>query len=137
MTPRNPWRRSRRRELTTLAWLTVSITISFALLCIGIAHSAPQTPQQDGKFLFALGEAGFGYESATPVIVAGHTVCELLDAGESVDQAVQTLMGNTNLTRPWALKFIAISVANFCGRHGDALRPHKGGDAVQRLGVVL
>lgn len=133
MTPRNPWN---RRRPTTVFWLTISILATFSILCLGIAHAAPETPQQDGRFLFSLGEAGFGYDSATPVIVAGHTVCELLDAGESVDQAVQTLMGSTSLTRPWALKFIAISVANFCGRHGDALRPHKGGDAVQRLGVI-
>ena len=134
MTPRNPWN---RRRPGTLFWLTISILVTASILCIGIAHAAPETPQQDGKFLFALGEAGFGYDSATPVIIAGHTVCELLDAGESVDQAVQTLMGNTNLTRPWALKFIAISVANFCGRHGDALRPHRGGSGQRNVGVIL
>lgn len=137
MTPRNPWRRSRRRELTTIAALTVSIIVTFALLCAGLVHAAPpETPQQDGKFLFALGQAGFGYESATPVIVAGHTVCELLDAGGTVSQAAESIMGTTNLNRSWSLLFVHISIAAYCGRHGDALRPHKGGDATRVLGVI-
>lgn len=136
MTPRNPWRRSLRRELTTIAALTIGIIVTFTLLCAGIACSAPETPQQDGKFLFSLGEAGFGYDSATQVIIAGHLVCDLLDHGGTVDDVVTGLIRSTPLDRSYALKFTAISIANFCGRHGDALRPHRGGSEVQRLGVI-
>lgn len=136
MTPRNPWRRTRRRELTTIAALSVSILVTFSILCAWIAHAAPETPQQDGKFLFSLGEAGFGYESATQVIIAGHLVCDLMDHGGTVNDVVGELLRNTPLDRAYALKFTAISIANYCGRHGDALRPHKGGSGAQRLGVI-
>lgn len=136
MTPRNPWRRTRSRHLTTIAALTVSIIVTLTLLCAGIVYAAPETPQQDGKFLFSLGEAGFGYESATDVIIAGHLVCDLLDHGGTVNDVVVELLRNTPLDRAYALKFAAISIANYCGRHGDALRPHRGGSGTQRLGVI-
>lgn len=135
MTPRRPWRR--RNEFTTLLMLIGSIIVTFAVLCTAIAHAAPETPQQDGKFLFALGQAGFGYESATPVIVAGHTVCELLDAGGTVNQAAESIMGATGLNRPWSLLFVRISIQAFCGRHGDALRPHQGGSGQRNVGVIV
>lgn len=136
MTPRNPWRRNPRRELTTIAALTISIIITFAILCAGLTHAAPETPQQDGKFLFALGQAGFGYGNASQVIIAGHLVCNLLDAGGTVDQAVDTLVDTTNLDRSWSYLFATISIHSYCGKHGDAVRPHKGGDATRALGVI-
>lgn len=136
MTPRNPWRRTRRSNLATIAALTVSIIVTLTLLCAGIVYAAPETPQQDGRFLFSLGEAGFGYDSATQVIIAGHLVCDLMDHGGTVDDVVGILIRSTPLDRSFALKFTAISIANFCGRHGDALRPHRGGSGQRNVGVI-
>ena len=136
MTPRNPWRKSRRSELVTLAWLTVSI-ITFVLLCAGIACAMPETPQQDGKFLYTLGEVGIGYGDASMVIVAGHEVCNLLDAGGSLELVIDTLDRTTQLGKRGALTFVRVSIAAYCGRHGDAMRPHRGGDATKVLGVVM
>lgn len=134
MTPRKPWRRS--RDLATVFWLTISIIITFAILCAGLAYSMPETPQQDGRFLFTLGEVGIGYGDATQVIIAGHEVCNLLDAGGTVDMAVDVLERNTSLNRSWSMLFAQISIAAYCGRHGDAMRPHRGGDATKVLGVI-
>ena len=134
MTPRKPWRRS--RDLATVFWLTISIIITFTLLCAGLAYSMPETPQQDGRFLFTLGEVGIGYGDATQVIIAGHEVCNLLDAGGTVDMAVDVLERNTSLNRSWSMLFAQISIRSYCGRHGDAMRPRRGGDATKVLGVI-
>lgn len=137
MTPRNPWRRSIRRELATIAVLTVTIIATFTVLCIGIACATPpQTPQQDGKFLFTLGESGIGYGDATQVIIAGHEVCNLLDAGGTIELVIDILDRTTQLGKRGALVFARISVAAYCGRHGDALRPHRGGDGSRNVGVI-
>ena len=137
MTPRNPWRRTRRRELTTIAALSVSIIVTFALLCAGLAYSMPETPQQDGRFLISLGEAGIGYGDANTVIIAGHEVCNLLDAGGGIELVIETLDRTTQLGRKGALVFATISIANFCGRHGDVLRPHRGGPGQRNVGVIM
>lgn len=136
MTPRNPWRRSVCRD-AALAVLVATILATFALLCVGIAYAAPETPQQDGKFLFTLGESGIGYGDATQVIVAGHEVCNLLDAGGSIGLVIDTLDRTTQLGKRGALTFARISVAVYYGRHGDALRPHRGGDATRTVGVIV
>ena len=136
MTPRNPWRKSRRSELATLAWLTVSIIITFVILCAGIACAMPETPQQDGKFLYTLGEVGIGYGDASQVIVAGHEVCNLLDAGGTIELVVDVLDRTTQLGKRGALTFARVSVAAYCGRHGDAIRPHRDGSATRVLGVI-
>lgn len=135
MTPRNPWRRTRRRELTTIAALTVSIIVTFALLCAGLAYSMPETPQQDGHFLITLGEHGIGYGDASQVLTAGHSVCDLLDAGGSIELVIDTLTRTTQLGRQGSMVFAAISIAAFCGWHGDAARPNPGG-GTRVLGVI-
>ena len=136
MTPRNPWRRTRRSELATLAWMTLGIIITFTLLCAGIACAMPETPQQDGKFLYTLGEVGIGYGDASMVIVAGHEVCNLLDAGGPIELIIDVLDRTTQLGKRGALTFVRVSIAAYCGRHGDAMRPHRGGDATKVLGVI-
>lgn len=135
MTPRNPW--NRRRRPGTVFWLTISILVTSSLLCTWIAHAAPETPQQDGRFLFSLGEHGISYGDATQVIVAGHEVCNLLDAGAGIELVVSTLDRTTQLGRRGAMVFAAISIANFCGWQGDALRPHKGGPGQRNVGAIL
>lgn len=132
MTPRYRWRRTWREKVQPVLLLVVASTIVGG----AIGAKAHATPQQDGRFLYALGQAGFAYESATPVIVTGHTVCDLLDAGGTIDQAAESIMGATDLTKPWSLKFVQISIQVFCGRHGDALRPHLGGNGTRKVGVI-
>lgn len=132
MTPRNPWRRTWRDTISPILWVLAAAAI------IGAAFGAKAhaTPQQDGRFLYALGEVGIGYDSATTAIIAGHEVCELLDAGGSMQLVIDTLDHNTQLGPKGSLAFTRISVAVFCGRYGDALRPHLGGNGTRNVGVI-
>lgn len=118
-------------------WLLASMVLLGAVIGTCISHAAPpETPQQDGRFLFTLGEVGIGYGNASQAIVAGHEVCNLLDAGGSVDMVVDVLERTTSLDRSWSMLFARISIQAYCGRHGDALRPHKGGSGTRVLGVI-
>lgn len=87
------------------------------------AAPAHATPQQDGQFLYGLGEAGLAYESATTVIVLAKEVCAALLAGAAPEQIVSQLDRGTALDRRGAVMFVALSVAAYCGhRPGDGPR---------------
>lgn len=129
--------------------MTVAVTAPFtpdmkrtttaAVAAVAILAAAPPaaaTPQQDGQFLYALGEVGIGYGSASAVIVAGHSVCDALDTGLPVADVVTIVDDSTGLERRGAYRFVAISIGTYCGHHGDAIRPHDQGDGTRKTGVI-
>ncbi|AER47617.1 hypothetical protein DS6A_63 [Mycobacterium phage DS6A] len=119
--------------------IRAAIAIGLAAVAIAAAGPAGATPQQDGTFLYLLGEAGFGYEQAGPVIVAGHTVCQARDAGMTPYQVAHVIASNTGLTVSEGWRFAAIAAGVYCGDKGWENNPHRpptGDGPAKRVGVL-
>ena len=84
------------------------------------AAPAAATPQQDGLFLYNLGEAGLRYESATAVIIEGKRVCSELMAGIKPSDIAARVMRDNRVDKLSAARFVIIAVAIYCGpKPGD------------------
>ncbi|MDD7813718.1 DUF732 domain-containing protein [Mycobacterium sp. CSUR Q5927] len=84
---------------------------------------AHATPQQDGIFLIAIGEAGIGYESSSVAILAAHEVCDALDAGRSFSWVIKRLTATTGLSQSAAARFATAAIHVYCGQRGSTIRP--------------
>lgn len=100
--------------------MRLAAAILAILICCPPAHA---TPQQDGIFLIAIGEAGIGYESSSVAIVAAHEVCTALDAGRTFAWITRRLTATTGLDQPAAARFATAAIRVYCGQHGNAIRP--------------
>lgn len=112
----------------------IALAAFVVLLTSGLlwASESSATPQQDGAFLYALGEAGIGYEDSSVAIKAGKAVCRALDAGASPQDIVRSIDQSTQLNERGASLFVAISVAAFCQQsHGDILLKRPAGTPVR------
>ena len=87
----------------------------------GIALAAPvhADPTSDAAFLAALYGAGLSHRGSDDVAIsAGHSVCQLMDAGLTpmdTVTAVQTTNPGFSLER--AAEFAAIAVKSYCPAH--------------------
>lgn len=131
MTPRSPWRR--RRDYTTLVALTITTLTTLTILAAAIANA---TPQQDGRFLYQLGEVGITYGGdANTAIEAAHEVCQLLD-NNHLDVVIGVLEEHTQLGPLGSRVFAAISIQTYCATtHGDLIRLPAGGNN-RNVGVI-
>ncbi|MBS9535668.1 DUF732 domain-containing protein [Mycobacterium sp. M1] len=87
---------------------------------VGVAAPAYAEPTgSDASFLSALSGAGLSHRSSDQVAIsAGHSVCQLMDAGLSpmdTVTAVQTTNPGFSLER--AAEFAAIAARNYCPSH--------------------
>lgn len=86
---------------------------------VGLAAPASADPASDAAFLTALTGAGLTHRGSDQVAIsAGHSVCQLMDAGLSpMDTVVAVQTTNPGFSLERAGEFTAISVRNFCPQH--------------------
>ena len=83
----------------------------------GPAHAEPVG--SDAAFLTQLSGAGLSHRGSDQVAIsAGHSVCQLMDAGLTpMDTVVAVQTTNPGFSLERAGEFAAISVRNFCPSH--------------------
>lgn len=87
---------------------------------VGLAAPAYADPAgSDAAFLTALSGAGLTHKGSDQVAIsAGHSVCQLMDAGLTpMDTVVAVQTTNPGFSLERAGEFAAISVRNFCPAH--------------------
>lgn len=139
MTPRYRWRRRRVIfivQVISLAIQVILIALMAVTLLIIASSRANATPQQDGRFLYQLGEVGITYGGdANTAIEAGHEVCQLLD-NNHLDVVIGVLEEHTQLGPLGSRVFAAISIQTYCATtHGDLIRLPAGGNN-RNVGVI-
>lgn len=90
-----------------------------AMLAIALAASANADPGgtggQDAAFLEALQSAGITYTDPVQVVTAAHTLCGLVDGGESGLAVLSDLKaGNPGFSTDGAAEFAAIAARAYC-----------------------
>lgn len=111
----------------------IAVFAVFIFAAVVWAERVDATPQQDGLFLFTLGQHGLVYENASAVIALGKEVCTELQAGTSVENLTELIDAGTGLDRQGAAVFISASVSVYCQQRGDVTLPRRGGEAKERL----
>lgn len=88
---------------------------AFALAgLLGLAAPAAAEPG-DGNFLGALDKMGISYPDAADAVAGGHSVCDYIAEGHTVNQAAKAVKNaNPSLTLTRASQFVSISRAAYC-----------------------
>lgn len=85
---------------------------------LGLAAPAAAGPPYgpgDGDFLGALDKMGISYPDAADAVAGGHSVCDYIADGHTVNQAAKALKNaNPSLTLTRASQFVSISQALYC-----------------------
>ena len=88
----------------------------------GMAIAAPSSYADvvDSNFLNALKAKGITFASAQAAVIAGHQVCDGLDAGQASSDVANTVMQQSGLDGYHAGFFVGVSIAAFCPRHAGS-----------------
>lgn len=90
---------------------------SLALAIAGATPACADPPggNDDALFIESLRQAGITFASEGQAIAAAHSVCGLIDNGETGLQVVRELKSdNAGLTMDGAAKFAAIAANSYC-----------------------
>ncbi|MGV0626754.1 DUF732 domain-containing protein [Mycolicibacter minnesotensis] len=71
----------------------------------------------DTTFLGALNSKGIDFLSGQDAVIAGHEVCDELDAGRAKSDVVSEVMQSSRLDGYHAGFFVGVSISAFCPRH--------------------
>ena len=101
--------------------LAAELVLLVALLgLLGIAAPRAHADAVDNNFLNALASRGITFASGQSAIIAGHEVCDELDAGRASSDVANDVMQQSNLDGYHAGFFVGVSIAAFCPRHSGA-----------------
>ncbi|MEB3031248.1 DUF732 domain-containing protein [[Mycobacterium] nativiensis] len=95
--------------------LVVPAALAVALVCAGPAPADPDPADNDAAFIASLRQSGIRFADEVQAIAAAHSVCGLIDNGESGLQVVKELNSdNSGLTMDGAARFAAIAANSYC-----------------------
>ena len=88
----------------------------------GSSHSRRRRHSADARFLDRLKEANIAISTEEKAIAGGHSVCDSLDAGYTVDQVNDHLLANvTNATAYEIGYVVGAGVSPYCPEYGDQI----------------
>ena len=96
-----------------------SLLGALALLSLAAAPVA-QADGVDSQFLNTLKAKDINFSSPQAAILAGHQVCNELDAGLQKGDVANNVSSTSNLDGYHAGFFVGLSIAAFCPRHHSA-----------------
>lgn len=114
-----------REKLVPVLWLMLAAVIIGA--SIGFSARANATPADDMAFLTAIDRQGISYSSATNVIASGRAMCDMLDSGTTLAQALDLVRQHSALTGSDAAFLVTLSVDTYCPEHAVAAAGRVGG----------
>lgn len=91
-----------------------SFVSAVAAACAVVTAGPASANAIDDAFLSQIGSFPVPYASADDAIRLGHTVCEYLGAGRTVDYVVLEIGGQANCTIPQSRFFADAAVASYC-----------------------
>jgi hypothetical protein len=94
------------------------LVLMVALLTLAeVATPTADADAIDNAFLGAIKAKGISFSSPQAAIVAGHEVCDELDAGRQKSDIANDVMSNSGMDGYHAGFFVGASVAAFCPRY--------------------
>ena len=97
-----------------------SLLGALALLSLVAVAPVAQADGVDSQFLNTLKSKDINFSSPQAAILAGHQVCNELDAGLQKGDVANNVSRTSNLDGYHAGFFVGLSIAAFCPRHHSA-----------------
>jgi hypothetical protein len=97
------------------------VVILIAIIAAG-ASSVASSAAED-NYISALDNGGIHYSSKAQAIKTAHSICDVLDAGESVENAVYTGSDISGYSIHDTAYIVGASVRWFCNEHKDLIYP--------------